>query len=201
MAIPPNQTNSITAIKDFFDRHKGLQRPNRFSMSFSGLPQSLTRQIPSTDFQPLSVLIGSRAIDSVADNLSGYGLGRSVPRSQKFPMGVLLTFAVTNDHFITDFYNDWFNAIYSGGRQAGALNIPYRLAFYDDIIAETTMKIKFLDPNGDINRTYTFFEIYPIECLPIKLDMLETNTYMTYQVLMMFRDFTIRKGTASYGYS
>jgi hypothetical protein len=162
MAIPPNQTNSITAIKDFFDRHKGLQRPNRFSMSFNGLPAVLSNLVPPNDFQPIGVMIGARAIDSVADNLAGYGLGRSVPRSQKFPQGVMLTFAVTNDHFITDFYNDWFNAIYSGGRQAGALNIPYRLAFYDDIIAETTMKIKFLDPNGDINRTYTFFEIYPI---------------------------------------
>jgi hypothetical protein len=195
MAIPPNQTNSITAIKDFFDRHKGLQRPNRFSMSFNGLPPALSGLVPANDFQPIGVMIGARAIDSVADNLAGYGLGRSVPRSQKFPQGVMLTFAVTNDHFITDFYDTWFNLIYSGGRQRGTYKTPFQLSYYDDIIAKTQMKINILDPNGNINRIYTFFEIYPIECLPIELSMMKTNDYMTYQVLMMFRDFTFKPGT------
>jgi hypothetical protein len=181
-------SNSIINIKDFFDRHKGLQRSNRFSMSLS-LPETLP-QISNDDLQPLAVTIGSRAIDGIADNLAGYGLGRTVPRSQKFPQGVLLTFAVTNDNFITDFFDTWFNTIYSGGRQKGYYGAPFQLSYYDDIILDASMNINLLDLNGNINRTFTFYEIYPIETLPIVLDMIDANKYSTYQVLINFRDFT-----------
>lgn len=182
-------SNSIINIKNFFDRHKGLQRTNRFSMSLS-LPESLP-QVLNEDLYPLAVTIGSRAIDGIADNLAGYGLGRTVPRSQKFPQGVLLTFAITNDNFIPDFFNNWFNAIYSGGRQKGYYGAPFTLQYYDKIILDAEMDINLLDPNGNINRTYTFYEIYPLENLPLTLDMMESNKYLTYQVLMNFRDFTI----------
>ena len=185
----PN-TNSILSIKDYFDRHNGLQRSNRFSMTFDGLPATL--KIDNKDLQPLAVTVGSRALDGIADNLAGYGLGRTVPRYQKFPQGVLVSFAITNDHFITDFFNNWFNTIYSGGRQRGAISAPFQLSFYDDIIYNFKMNINFLDLNGNTNRSYTFFEVYPIECMPINLTMLEQNQYSTYQVLFMYRDFTFK---------
>ena len=180
--------NSILAIKDFFDRHNGLQRSNRFTMSFSGLPRQLS--ISNDDLNPLAVTIGARAIDTVADNLAGYGPGRSVPRSQKFPQGVLLTFPITNDHIITDFFDSWFNTIYVGGRQSGAIGAPFQVSYYDDVVKNCQMKTSLLDPNGGINRVFTFYEVYPIETLPIVLNMMENNNYLTYQVLMMFRDFT-----------
>jgi hypothetical protein len=191
MATPNN--NSILTIKDFFDRHNGLQRSNRFSLSFINLPSSLP-QIPPQDFNPLAVTIGARAIDGIADGLAGYGPGRTIPRSQKFPQGVLMTFPVTNDHMITEFFDTWFNAIYAGGRQRGDLATAFQLAFYDDLIAQTQMKVSLLDPNGNPNATYTFYEIYPIECLPVDLNMMKTNEYTTYTVLMMFRDFTFKLG-------
>lgn len=181
-------TNSIINIKNFFDRHGGLQRSNRFSMSLR-LPGTLP-QIQDSELYPIAVTIGARAIDGIADNLAGYGLGRTVPRSQKFSQGVLLTFPVTNDNFITDFFNTWFNRIYSGGRQAGYYGAPFQLSYYDDIILNAEMDINLLDLNGNINRTFTFYEIYPIENLPMQLDMIDPNKYSTYQVLMNFRDFT-----------
>jgi hypothetical protein len=191
--MPTPNNNSILTIKDFFDRHNGLQRSNRFSMSFTNLPAGLPT-VPNTDLNPISVVIGARAIDGVADNLAGYGSGRTVPRSQKFPQGIMLSFPITNDHIITDFYDAWFNKIYSGGRQKGNYATPFQLSFYDDIITNCTMNIDLLDLNGNINRTYTFYEVYPIECLPIELNMLENNKYSIYQVLMMFRDFTFKAG-------
>jgi hypothetical protein len=192
--MPTPNNNSILTIKDFFDRHNGLQRSNRFSMSFVNLPEGLP-QLPNQDLNPIAVTIGSRAIDGVADNLAGYGPGRTVPRSQKFPQGVQIAFPITNDHFITDFFDAWFNKIYSGGRQQGNYSKPFQLSYYDDIIANTQMKISMLDPNGNINRTFTFYEIYPIENLPIELNMLKTNEYSMYQVLMYFRDFTFKSGS------
>jgi len=184
-------SNSIVNIKNYFDRHKGLQRNNRYSLSFSGLPATLP-QLPEDDIQAFAVSMGARAIDSLADNLAGYGSGRAVPRAQRFVPGVMLTFAITNDNFITDFFNNWFNLIYSGGRIKGSLQSPFQLSFYNDIIYNSQLKVKLLDPNGNVNRVYTFFEIYPLEAIPVELNMIETNKYMIYQVLLNYREFTFK---------
>lgn len=186
-------SNSIINIKEYFNRHNGLQLSNRYSMSFSGLPAELP-QIPTADLQPLSVSMGARAIDALADNLAGYGAGRAVPRSQKFIPGVLLSFAVTNDNFITDFFNSWFNLIYSGGRIQGNYAAPFQLNYYDTVVRPTSMNINLLDPNGEINRTYTFYEIYPLENIPVELNMIEPNKYLIYQVLLNYREFTFKGG-------
>jgi len=188
MANTNNSNNSIIGIKDFFSRHRGLQRSNRFSMSFLNLPRKIP-QLENFDLNPLSIAVSGRAIDGVADNLAGYGLGRTVPRSQKFPEGVMLNFPITNDHQITYFFNEWFNAIYAGGRQKGDYTKPFQLSYYDDIIYNTQMNINLLDPNGNINATYEFYEVYPVECLPMELSMLKNDLYSVYAVLMMYRDF------------
>jgi len=185
--------NSITFIKDFFDRHNGLQRSNRFSLSFINLPDAI-RPPDNTEINPISVTIGARAIDGVADSLAGYGGGRTVPRSQKFPQGILMSFPITNDHFITTFFDRWFNALYSGGRQRGNLQQAFQVGFYDDLISNTQMKLTLLDLNGEPNATFTFFEIYPVETMPIVLSMLENNEYSVYSVLILFRDFNFNVG-------
>lgn len=184
--------NSILTIKEFFDRHQGLQRNNRYSITFRKLPAGIPK-IQDGDFHPLVVQMGARAIDSMADNLAGYGPGRSVPRSPKFVPGVMMAFPVTNDNMITDFYDAWFNKIYSGGRQQGNYATPFQLSYYDDIILNTQMDVNLLDPNGNINRTMTFYEVYPLETLPMQLTMMDQNNFLTYQVIMMFRDFTFKK--------
>ena len=189
-------TNSIIEIKEFFQRHGGMQRSNRFNLSFVNLPAALPK-IPLNDFKISAATIGARAIDGAADGLAGYGPGRTIPRSQKFPQGILLTFPVTNDNFIMDFYDKWFNTIYSGGRQRnGDYATAFQVAFYDEIVAPVQMKIDLLDLNGNINRTYTFYEVYPIEALPIELSMMEPNKIALYQVLMFYRDFTFTPGPA-----
>lgn len=181
--------NTITTVKNYFDRHNGLQRSNRYSLSFSGLPSGLPQQA-ADDFKAKSVSMGARAIDSVSDNLAGYGSGRAVPRSQRFIPGVLLTFAVTNDNHILDFFNAWFNKIYSGGRLKGNLSTPFQLSFYNTTVYNCQMTVKLLDPNGGVNRKFTFYEVYPIENIPMEVSMLEVNKFMTFQILMNFREFT-----------
>lgn len=183
-------TNAINNIKLFFDRHQGIQRNNRYAVSFQGLPASLP-QISPDDLKVNSVDMASRAIDAVADNLIGYGNGRLVPRYQKFVGGVLLTFPVTNDNFIVSFFNTWFNTIYSGGRLRGATSVPFQLQYYDDIIYPCRMKVDVLDPNGNINRAFTFFEVYPVENLPISMNMADNNKFLTYTVLMNYREFSV----------
>jgi hypothetical protein len=182
--------NSIITVKEFFDRHGGIQRSNRFSVSISGLPADFP-QITPDDFKVESVAMAARSIDSIADNLAGYGSGRSVPRSQRFIPGVLLNFPVTNDSFIIDFFNTWFNKIYSGGRITGNLQAPFQLQYYNDIVYNCQLKVKLLDLNGEVNKIYTFYEVYPIENIPVELNMSEPNKIMTYQVLLNYREFTI----------
>jgi hypothetical protein len=184
-------SNSIVNIKEYFDRHNGLQLSNRYSLSFSGLPDTLP-QFPANDLRPAAVSMGARAIDSLADNLAGYGNGRSVPRSQKFIPGVMLSFAVTNDNFITDFFNSWFNLIYSGGRIKGDYSTPFQLSYYDSTVRPVQLNVNLLNPNGEINRIYTFYEVYPLENIPVELNMLEPNKFLIYQVLLNYREFTIK---------
>jgi hypothetical protein len=182
-------TNSINNIKLFFDRHKGPQRNNRYSVSFSGLPLGVP-QLPPDDIKVASIAMGSRAIDVIADNLIGYGPGRMVPRYQKFVGGILLTFPVTNDNFIVDFFNSWFNVIYAGGRLRGG-NRPFELRYYDDIVYNCKMRINLLNPNGDTNKIFNFFEVYPIENLPFEMNMADPNKFLTYTVLLNYREFSI----------
>lgn len=176
--------NSITNIKDYFSRHGGLQRNNRYQIYFENLPSSIgvgTAQ----EMQALNVTIGARAIDAVADNLTGYGSGRAVPRTQKFIGGVFLAFPTTNDQHITKMFNRWFNSLYSGNRQGGGFLVKY----YDSTVKNVNMVVQLLDPNGGVNTSFRFFEVYPLETQPIEYTMMRNNEYSVYQVLMNYREF------------
>jgi hypothetical protein len=54
------------------------------------------------------------------------------------------------------------------------------------------MEVKLLDPNGGVNKTFTFYEVYPLENIPLELNMLRPNEYLIYQVLMNYREFTVK---------
>lgn len=178
--------NSITNIKEYFTRHNGLQRVNRYSISFENIPISISgASLQDDDFQPLNVTIGARALDAVADNLSGYGPGRAVPRAQKFIGGVFLAFPLTNDLHIMKMFDAWFNRIHAGYKQGRNFTVDY----YDATIKNCNMTVKLLDPNGNANMSIKFFEVYPLETQPIEFTMLENNKYAIYQVLMNYREF------------
>ena len=180
----PN-TNSITNIKDYFSRHSGLQRSNRYSISFENIPLEGVSTLES-DYQALNVTIGARALDAIADNLTGFGPGRAVPRAQKFIGGVFLAFPLTNDLHIMKLFDSWFNKIHAGYRQGRNFTIDY----YDDVVRNCNMNVNILNPNGDKNLTIKFYEVYPLETQPLEFTMVKNNEYSVYQVLMNFRDFT-----------
>lgn len=188
--------NSITNIKDYFTRHNGLQRSNRYRIRFTGIPQFGGADVGSVEneYYANTVVIGPRAIDCVSDNLTSYGSGRVIPRYQKFASGIFLVFPVTNDSHLLKFFNNWFNYLHSGSRSAyggsGALGVPYFTNYYDSAVLNSTMNVDLLDPNGNVNSSFTFFEIMPIETMPIKFSMVENNQFTTYEVLMNYKEFT-----------
>lgn len=186
--------NSIKDIKDYFSRHKGLQRTNRFDIGFINLPAAPAAHVDSSSFYPVqAVTIGGRGMEFVADNLSGFKNGRIQPRSQKITEEVLITFSVTNDSHILKMFNSWFNYLYSGSRVKGTgadLTLKFNVPYYNDAVKNVGMKIRLLDPNGGTNLTYTFYEVMPAEMFPLTLDMnAKEPGYLTLQVQMVFKEF------------
>ena len=105
----PTPTNPITSIKQYFTDHNGLQLANRFKVSFNGLPSGVILGDDSGGYvQAEYMALGPRAINTVQDNLSGFGQGRFVPRSQDIlsgGFGVQLIFPITNDQHLLTFFN------------------------------------------------------------------------------------------------
>lgn len=184
----PLTPNSIQTIKNYFDFHGGLQLTNRFSINFYNVPSYSSGVVQ--DIHAQEIVFPPREISTVADQLQGYGPGRYVPRYQNLlAKGVLITFPVTNDSFILDFFNRWFNYFYSSEQANATDNRNYVLPYYDDAVKKTTMVVRILDPNGNVNTNVVFTEVFPVETQPFNLSMKSENSYVLYPVVFGFRDY------------
>jgi len=184
-------TNSIDSIKNYFANHGGLQLANRFSVSFN-LPASLglgdSLKVLPAEF----ISLGPRSINTIQDGLQGYGNGRFVPRSQNQLSGgngIIIVFPISNDNVVLDAFNKWFNTFYTGPRNAISTRNAYVLPYYYDVISPVVMTINILDPNGNVNSRFEFFETFPVETQPIELSMAFTDKYLRYAVTFGFREF------------
>jgi hypothetical protein len=169
--------NSIQTIKDYFNRHNGVQLTNRFDVTILNAPPG------DIELQAQNLDIGPRGIATVQDNLYGYGGGRFIPRHQNLiagGFGVVITFPVTNDNHILDYFNQWFNTIHSA---QGNFILPY----YDTIIKPVQMDVGVLNPNGQPNSIFTFEEVFPVETQPISFSMKENLPYQVYTVVFGYR--------------
>lgn len=184
--------NAIQTIKDYFDRHNGLQLSNRFIVNFYNLPSQVWNS-NSIEIQAEQVTLGPRSIFTIQDGLMGFGSGRFVPRSQNLlsgGYGAQIVFPVTNDNYILNFFNNWFNKFYPGPRSStNGLRNAFVLPYYDDAVYNVVMEVQMLDPNGNPNNVTSFYEVFPIECQPLVLDMAASDKYLRYTVLFGFRDY------------
>jgi hypothetical protein len=194
----PAPTNPIISIKDYFTIHNGLQLANRFKVSFSGLPGGIGGALNAENgfIQAEYMAMGPRAINTVQDNLSGFGQGRFVPRSQD-PLsggfGVQLIFPLTNDSHLLSFFNNWFNYFHKGTRSVNTqanFSGAYLTQYYDTSVRDSKMVVELLDPNGGTNTTYTFHEVFPVETQPIEMSMAFVDKYLKYAVTFGFREYT-----------
>lgn len=187
--------NTIQTIKDYFNRHNGLQLANRFSINFYNLPGNIANG-NLNEYQAEYIALGPRAINTIQDGLAGFGGGRFVPRSQNLlsgGFGVQVIFPVTNDNHIVNLFNNWFNYLYPGprsyGNNGGSFSGAFVLPYYDDAIANVTMTVDTLDPNGNINNRLTFYEVFPVETQPIEMSMATVDKYLRYAVTFGYRDY------------
>jgi len=181
--------NSIQTIKNYFERHNGLQLANRFQVNFSGLPLGIWRG--PIEIQAQQIELPPRSISTVQDGLIGFGNGRFVPRSQNIlpGPGVIIAFPITNDNYLLEFFNNWFNYIYTGPRSNNNYTNPFVVQYYDNSVFNSTMYLDYLDPNGEVNSTMTFYEVFPAEIQPIRLSMTTPDSYVSLVVTFGFRDF------------
>lgn len=193
-----NINTSISALKEKITFSGGLQRANRFLVTFtennlSSIPKFFT-ETTSNDGTPKSyvaetVLLPDVVMNTQADSLSGPGLGRSQPRGLSYKDGVLITFPVFGDYELPKAFDNWMKELYSENFGAGAQTwITY---YYDDVIKNNQMQVKVLDLNGKIIATYTFYEIFPVEIAPIQFSSLANNEYLKITVRFAFRKYEL----------
>lgn len=191
--------NSIEVIKNYVQSNGGLQRPNRYKVQFlnlSGPVASLFQgsTVAERVFFTGAVAFGGRATDVVYDALSGYGYGRMVPKSTRYVGGVVLTVPVTGNQWVLRFINRWFDTLYGNSETDAYKTNTFTVPYYDDIVRGCTMKVSLLDMNGDpvIGGGYIFNEVYPIESLPIELNMSNVDKFLTAQIVFNFRNYIIQ---------
>lgn len=184
--------NSIQTIKQYFHNHNGLQLTNRFTVQFFNLPGNIATN--TAEYQAEYMALGPRAINTVQDNLTGFGGGRFVPRSQTFlggGFGVQLIFPITNDNHLLQLFDKWFNMFYRGYNvpAPGSNSAPtFSINYYNTTVRNCSMTVNMLDPNGGINNTTTFYEVFPVETQPIEFSMATVDKYLRYAVTFAYRD-------------
>lgn len=188
-------SNSIQTIKSYIDTNNGLQRPNRYQIDLIGVPaavkQNVTLPAGSGNIITLfsgAVNFGARTTDVTYDALSGYGFGRMVPKSTRFVGGVMASLPVTGRPWVLDFFNRWFDYLY-GQNATGQTNfiVPY----YDEAVKNTQMLITLLDLNGGVAKRFYFSEVYPIEALPLEMNMASVDKFLTYQITFNYRKMSL----------
>lgn len=187
MSSSPINTNNIDTLKNFLNSRGGLQRANRYEVKIYR-PELKDGLIPSsfTTVYPSEISFGARATNYIYDGLQGYNYGRAVPNSTKFVGGIVMTFYVTGDLFILNYFNDWFDAMYQ--RTRNTFFVPW----YTDTVQPANLQLTYLDLNGNQAVTpnnqslWTFEEVYPVEALPIQLSA-KADSPILYQVVMNYR--------------
>ena len=186
--------NSIETIKTYLTDNGGLQRPNRYKVQFLTPPPGVVsfNASDNNSFFANNVAFGARATDVTYDALSGYGFGRMVPKATRYIGGVMMTVPVTGNQWVLQYMNDWFDSLYGKGNNQFTPN-SFSVPYYDDFVRPVTMKVSLLDNNGDpvIGGAYIFNEVYPIEQMPINLDMSIVDKFLTLQIIFNYRNYYI----------
>lgn len=191
--------NSIEQIKTYVQANSGLQRPNRYKIQFLNLSDPVSglfdgNGIVESTFFSNSAVFGGRATDVVYDALSGYGFGRMVPKSTRYIGGLVLTLPVTGNQWVLRFINRWFDLLYGNSAVNAFSTNTFTVPYYDDIVRSCRLKLSLLDMNGDEvpGGGYVFTEVYPIEAIPIELNMANIDKFLTTQVVFNFRNYVIQ---------
>ena len=184
--MTPNQI--IQTITD----HNGIQRKNKFSVSFS--TKCMGENISTVELNPIPAIymnIGQRGIELTPDRMTGPGIGRNVPTNPTFESdkGLLLRFPVEQDWSTYKAIHRWLTNLTttSGGvsQKVTAAN------YYDSCAKNGIVTVKAETYNGTTACTFTFREAFPALIVPLDFDSEVNSGNLTYDVIFNFRTYTI----------
>lgn len=150
--------NTPAYIKQVINNHGGLQRTNRFMVEI--FPPAAVK-LPKQDIPCQDVIFPERALNVVADTLSGPTLGRAVPKGLSYANGLGLVFPTFNDWAVEDFFQSWHDYIFGQDRNGNWIT-----QYYDIAVKPTFIKVRTYDVSGNETCVHTFKEITPISIVP-----------------------------------
>ena len=191
---------SIASLKDKISAAGGLQRNNRFYVSFNGpVDPFIQRPGQSEDDTPTqyiaeTVLFPSVTMTTQADGLAGPGLGRTSPRGLYYKDGLLMTFPVFGNWQLVEGIETWIKSLYyqnSGSPQVWITEYYDTPQNFSQSIKNSSLAVNVLDLNGDVKAIYNFTEVFPVEIVPLQLSTMTTNEYLKLTVRFAFRNYTL----------
>jgi len=181
--------NSIEHIKTLIEAAGGLQRINRYNVTYYSPASDVNNSIPAH-----KIVFGGREIFTLADTLPGPDKGRMIPVGigyGKEEATLLVTFPVEQNWNTYKQIEDWMNTMVNDGSNP---DFFYGFSFgrpYDEYARLGTMWVECLDMNGNIIKTFTFREAFPVKLTPLQMQADISNQFLTFDVLFNFRTYSV----------
>lgn len=154
------------------------QKPNHFDATF-GIPQ-LSGGVKVIRFNPLSISYGliqsftTPTREFEVKEFSYYGIKRKIPIRRKYGQ-LSLSFLLDDFLAISGWIEFWMDLIVN----------PFSdyVEDYNPTISQGFISLVPTDINFNSGGSWTFFETYPVQILPIDFDMTKRNESLRYTVL------------------
>ena len=187
---------SVSSLKTKISNAGGLQRNNKFYIELYNNNADLsilkTNNVDNDGTQKgyyaEDVVFPNISMTTQADNLSGPGFGRLVPRGMFYREGLIITFPVMGDWNIVKDIDKWMKSMYYYTEGNPSVWVT---EYYNEVAQNGKLKVYALDLNGNTKATYEFFEAYPIEMVPLRFSHIATNEYLKIQARFLFREYTL----------
>jgi len=183
--------NSINHIKDLINNAGGLQRSNRYNVSFYAPSEQVVNTFPAQ-----KVIFGGRQIVTNADRQPGPDMGRMIPINigyGKDDASLLITFIVEQNWQTYKRIETWMNSLVNDGSNPDLGFYGFSFARpYNDFARPGWVSVECLDMNGNTKATFFFREAFPIKVQPIDMRADITDQFLTFDVLFNFRTYSVK---------
>ena len=200
---------NISEFKSNIGRY-GIQPTNKF-MTIMTAPLSISLSSFSAIADTFNTLAAERMIYlrseqvkipgvtiAASDNKRyGVGVQQKMPHNVQFS-DISMTFVADQEGTIYRYFYSWINQIvdFNGTTNYGG-RPSYMLGYKDDYV--TDIYIFVYDNYGNISKTITLYDAFPISMNEISLDWNSTNTVMKINVNFSYKEWSIDNVNTAFG--
>jgi len=190
MPLKGPDSSSPQGIINHFEKMKGFQRSNRFSVAITPPP------IPGLNQEDIlsaarTVQIPSQALVFYKDTMAPSGAEIDIPLRRNYDDRFIIEFVVDSQWNIHKFFNDWIDAIFNNTPNGSNPKNSTTVKYWSDITG--TVVIKALNENHETNRTITLYNAWPRTILPGQMSNGTPNDILTVMIDMQYRYYEITK--------